>query len=231
MTTHPLDNPLWASLTTLHEGVAVCADGVLAYPPDVAPFLAIPCGERLSRAALAALVPEGGTAFLLGPEPEVPSAWELRNVGPILQMVCEQPLSVPCDVSSTVEQLALRDQPAVVALAGLVYPHYFRLRTVELGRYFGVRGEKRLDAMIGERMGTPGFREISAVCTHPEGVGRGLARRLLVHLSNDLLARGVVPFLHVDHANERARRLYERNNYRTRIEIPFWSVRSLGPTR
>jgi predicted GNAT family acetyltransferase len=71
----------------------------------------------------------------------------------------------------------------------------------------------------------PGLREISAVCTHPERAGRGLARRLLAFASNDLLARGETPFLHVSPANTRAWQLYEKNRYRHRIDVPFWSLR------
>jgi len=48
---------------------------------------------------------------------------------------------------------------------------------MELGRYFGVIENGRLAAMAGERMGMPGFREVSAVCTHPDFLGRGLAQK------------------------------------------------------
>jgi GNAT superfamily N-acetyltransferase len=78
--------------------------------------------------------------------------------------------------------------------------------------------------MIGERMAMPGLREISAVCTHPAAVGRGLARRLLAHASNEIFARGETPFLHVSPANTRAVQLYEQNHYRRRIDVPFWSL-------
>jgi predicted GNAT family acetyltransferase len=76
--------------------------------------------------------------------------------------------------------------------------------------------------MIGERMGSPQFREISAVCTNPDFVGRGLARRLLVFRGNDLLDRGLTAILHVSPQNARAVKLYEQNGWRTRREMPFW---------
>jgi len=112
----------------------------------------------------------------------------------------------------------------VLALTALVYPHYFRARTMELGRYFGIYREGRLAAMIGERLGTDRHQEISAVCTHPDFVGQGHARRLLAWLSNDVLARGRLPFLHVSRDNDRAMRLYEQNGYQLRRTIPFWSL-------
>jgi predicted GNAT family acetyltransferase len=94
---------------------------------------------------------------------------------------------------------------------------------MELGRYFGIFDSGRLAAMAGERMGMPGFREISAVCTHPDFLGRGLARQLVAFLGNDIFAGGSTPFLHVSPQNERAKRLYEQNGYRVRKEMPFAS--------
>jgi predicted GNAT family acetyltransferase len=43
-------------------------------------------------------------------------------------------------------------------------------------------------------------------------------------LSNDVLDRGRLPFLHVSRDNARAVRLYEQNGYRLRRTIPFWSL-------
>ena len=46
-----------------------------------------------------------------------------------------------------------------------------RARTHELGDYFGVFEGGRLVAMAGERMDAAPWREISAVCTHPDVAG------------------------------------------------------------
>lgn len=218
-----LDNPFWASLSTLHGGLAGEVDGVRAYPPDVAPFLAIREPGSLSPRALDALVPAGQTALLLGPRPEVPAGWQREDFGTLFQMVCAAPLAE--SDGPAIVLLDERYRPAVLGLAALVYPHYFRPRTPELGRYFGILDGDHLVAMIGERAGMPGFREISAVCTHPDHIGRGLARRLLAHLANDLLTRDETPFLHVSPANDRAWQLYERSGFLRRYDIPFWAVR------
>jgi predicted GNAT family acetyltransferase len=105
-----------------------------------------------------------------------------------------------------------------------VYPHYFRERTMELGRYFGIYRDGRLAAMIGERLGTDAAVEMSAICTHPDFSGRGHARRLTAMLTNDILDRGRLPFLHVSRNNVRAVRLYESLGYRRRCDIAFWSL-------
>jgi ribosomal protein S18 acetylase RimI-like enzyme len=219
-----LDNPLFSSLTTVHRRFAIEAHGLVRFPPEVAPFLAIEKAGAIDPRALDTLVRE--PAFMLGPRPELPAGWQLEDLGVIVQMVCETPLPVP--PGGPVETFGDADRGAVLELAMLVYPHYFRPRTIELGRYIGMRGDGRIIAMVGERMAMPGLREVSAVCTHPSSVGRGLARRLLATASNDIFARGETPFLHVSPRNTRAVSLYEQNGYRRRIDVPFWGVRSLA---
>jgi GNAT superfamily N-acetyltransferase len=214
-----LDNPVWGSLTTVHRDFAYAAEGVLRYRPEVAPFVAIAEAGLVARGALEELV-GGEAAYMLGPRPVLPAGWRLEELGVIVQMICEAPQVVP--PGPPIVELA--DRSPVLELAALVYPHYVRPRTMDLGRYHGVIGPGRLDAMIGERMAMPGLREISAVCTHPACVGRGLARRLLAHASNAMLERGETPFLHVSPTNERAVQLYEQNGYRRRIDVPFYAV-------
>ncbi len=58
--------------------------------------------------------------------------------------------------------------------------------------------------MAGERMWIGDHREVSAVCTHPDAQGKGLARALMAHVVNRMLAAGQTPFLHVLSGNERA---------------------------
>ena len=67
-----------------------------------------------------------------------------------------------------------------------------------------------------------GHREMSAICTHPDFLGRGFARHLTACLANDTLQRGSVPFLNVAHANTRAKKLYEQMDWRLRRDIGFW---------
>jgi len=148
--------------------------------------------------------------------------WELTSLGSILQMIGEGPIEDPG--GPPIRTLGPEYREAILALTALVYPHYFRPRTTELGRYTGIVDGPQLHAMLGERMGFPGYREISAVCTHPDHVGRGLARHLLAAASTELRAAGTTPFLHVSAQNTRAVRLYEQNGYRTRTGLAFWSL-------
>lgn len=218
-----LDNPFWTSLQTRHAHLALCADGIARYPADYAPFLGVAEEGVAADEALAALVSPGESVYLLGATPRVPPGWALVPLGPLAQMVCDTPLGVV----GGPEIIALDEthRTDVLALTALVYPHYFRPRTMELGRYFGMYDGTRLAAMIGERLGSSTHVEMSAICTHPEHVGRGLASRLTAFLANDTLSRGRMPFLHVSPANTRAKALYEHLGYRLRAEVPFFALR------
>ena len=71
-------------------------------------------------------------------------------------------------------------------------------------------------AMVGQRLRVPGSIELSAICTHPRFVGRGLARRLTGTAIARVLAEGALPFLHVRAGNTRAVALYEHIGFRRR---------------
>lgn len=218
-----LDNPFWASLRSRHAVLAASVDGAARYPAEYAPFLGLERAGIDVAEALPALVGRGESVYLLGVAPaRVPPGWRLEAFAPLAQRVCGRPLDVPDGPAAIA--LGETHRADVLALTARVYPHYFRERTMDLGRYFGIYEDGCLAAMIGERLGTADCREISAVCTHPDFSGRGYARRLLALLTNDLLAAGHTPFLHVSHANTRADRLYERIGYALRRDIGFWAL-------
>lgn len=218
-----LDNPFHSALRTIHSGVALKAGDVLRYPADYAPFLGVANADVEVADALEALVAPDESVYLLGVAPRVPLGWKLEAFRPLAQMIREEPIEV-IDGPGIVELTTDRHRADVLQLTALVYPHYFRRRTIEMGRYFGIYEDGRLAAMIGERLGTHEIREMSAICTHPDFTGRGHARRLTAWLGNRELSRGVVPFLHVSYENPRAKSLYERMGYRLRRDIPFWSL-------
>lgn len=221
-----LDAPFWSALHSLHAHLALGSGEAVRYPREYAPFLGVARAGARADAALDALVAPGESVYLLGVAPEPPPHWRLHAFHPLAQMVCEATLPVPDGPEIQALDECHRDE--VLALTALVYPHYFRERTQELGRYFGIFQHGRLAAMIGERLGAPGCRELSAICTHPDFNGRGHARRLTAWLGNDLLARGELPFLHVSYENTRAKALYEGMGYRLRRDLGFWSLSRPG---
>lgn len=218
-----LDNPFWSSLRSIHAGIAVGDGTVVRYPAEYAPFLGVAESGADVAEALELLVAPGESVYLLGVAPRVPEGWRLEAFEPLAQMIRDAPLEV-ID-GSAIEPLSEAHLDEVLALVALVYPYYFRERTMQMGRYFGIFENGRLAAMIGERLGSVDTREMSAICTHPDFLGRGHASRLTAMLTNDRLTGGSLPFLHVSHANRRAKALYERIGFRLRRDIPFWSLR------
>ncbi len=223
MDTADLDNPFWSSLRTRHRHLAQCAGGVARFPAEFAPFLGVANGVADVTEAIESLVAPGESVYLIGVAPRPSNAWTLEAFRPLAQMICTAPVAM-IDGPDVIE-LSAAHRDDVLALTALVYPHYFRPRTIELGRYFGIYEDGRLAAMIGERMGTDKHQEISAICTHPDFNGRGYARRLIALLSNDNLERGRTPYLHVSYENPRARLLYERMGYEHRPDVGFWALR------
>ena len=224
MTDSALDNPFWSSLRTRHRDLARGVGDVARYPAEFAPFLGVADAGVDAAGAFESLIAPDESVYLLGVAPRrMPDGWRLEAFADLAQMVCTTPLQ-PVDGP---EIIALTDahRADVLALTALVYPHYFRPRTIELGRYFGIYQDGRLAAIIGERLGTEAYTEMSAICTHPDFNGRGYARRLTAMLTNDTLERGRTPFLHVSHENRRAKQLYEQLGYRHRRDIGFWSLR------
>lgn len=228
MTSHPLDNPVWASLVSCHAALARTEGRAARYPADVAPFVAV--GACDARAALHAtdLVAPGERVCFVGLAPPLSGAWRVEQSVPIAQMTCRSRLAVAD--GPDVIQLSRRHLADVLALTARVYPHYFRPRTMEMGRYFGLYDGSTLAALAGERMRFDGHQEISAVCTHPDYTGRGYARRLLALLTNDVLDRGRLAFLHVSHDNLRAKALYQRLGYGLRTDIQLLAVTRLADT-
>jgi ribosomal protein S18 acetylase RimI-like enzyme len=223
MTTSELDNPFWSSLQTRHRDIALCAGEVLRFPADYAPFLGVAHADVNASNALSSLLAPGESVYLLGVVPTLNDDWRMEAFRPLAQMICEAPL----EMIDGPEIISLDDKHRadVLDLTSRIYPHYFRVRTMALGRYFGIYQDGKLAAMIGERLGTDWYQEISAVCTDPNFNGRGYARRLLAFLSNDTLQRSRQPFLHVSHENNRALSLYETMGYRIRRDIPFYCLR------
>jgi len=76
--------------------------------------------------------------------------------------------------------------------------------------------------MAGQRMHAFNYAEISAVCTHPDYLGRAYARQLLLNHVQRIQAEGNIPYLHVLTTNERAIKVYEGIGFTIRKEMYFY---------
>lgn len=216
--TSDLDRPVWASLahaTHLAEG------GELAkrFRRDVNVFASARDASRASLAALRELVSEGDSVFVLQvPAIEIPDGLATAHTAQGVQMLATRPVETQAAEPPVVE-LGPADVPEMLALARLTQPGPFLPRTHTMGRFVGIRVRGRLAAMAGERMRFPGFTEVSAVCTHPDFRGQGLARRLSAEIANAIQRRGEVPFLHAWASNRPAIALYESLGFELRATV------------
>jgi ribosomal protein S18 acetylase RimI-like enzyme len=163
--------------------------------------------------------------FFVESVPAMLEGWALVGEVPLSQMIWTSS-AVPGEATAApIVHLGIDDVDQMLALTGLTKPGPFGRRTHELGTYLGIRDGNRLVAMAGERLRLPGFTEVSAVCTHPDFVGRGYARTLVSAVVNGILGRGERPFLHVARENVRAARVYEGMGFTVR---KFFTVIVLG---
>jgi GNAT superfamily N-acetyltransferase len=225
-TVHPLDNPAYAALSGPHAHFAERVGRAARYPVDVAPFIALPPdpGPR-DWADLAALVGPGTAVPLAGVAVPPPAGWTVAGVIEGVQLV---DAGVPAGPDPEAVRLTAADVPEMLDLVGRTKPGPFLTRTVELGRYLGLRRRGRLVAMAGERLHPPGWTEVSAVCTDPAHRGEGLATRLVLAVADGIRRRGEVPFLHAAADNTAAIRLYESLGFRLRRTATFQAVRAPG---
>jgi predicted GNAT family acetyltransferase len=222
MQVHPLDNPVWSSLSTRQAALAVMLGKAGRYAAQVAPFAAVSSPEPEASVELETLINGGESVYFVGISPDLGRGWTVEPHGTIPQLLCDTPAIVRAGPDPVTLTEAQRSD--MLGLTALVFPGFFRSRTIEMGHYYGIYHGRVLAAMAGERMHLDGYQEISAVCTHPEFIGRGYAQRLVALVTNSILERGITPFLHVHKNNTRALSLYEHLGFRTRTEVGLWHV-------
>lgn len=150
----------------------------------------------------------GDDVVLLAPPRALPSGWTVDDSLRAAQMVDvgvrAQALERAGPDGGALDGavvLGPGDAEEMVALARATRPGPFESATHLTGRYLGVRREGRLVAMAGERLSPPGWVEVSAVCTHPDARGRGLASALVRAVVAGVRSRGRRAFLHVEGGN------------------------------
>jgi ribosomal protein S18 acetylase RimI-like enzyme len=209
-----LDNPVYAALCGAHARFAQVSGRARRYPADIAPFLALPSlpsAEDWRDAA--GLVAPGTFAAVRYSDAELPDAWHAVEEFDLVQMIGERVTGGDCPEAI---RLGAADVPEMLELVAQTEPGPFLPRTIELGDYLGIRCDGALVAMAGERFQLDGWTEISAVCTHTEHRGRGLASQLTRALIARIQLRSQRVFLHVLSANTGAIRLYEELGFRAR---------------
>jgi ribosomal protein S18 acetylase RimI-like enzyme len=159
-----------------------------------------------------------------------PREWRETRRIPGFQMVCDAipPATRANNGPASVMLDPVMDAAAMNALKAVAFPGFFGMRTPEMGRYRGIRTDGELVAMAGERLALPGYREVSAICTHPAHLGHGYAQRLTREATEAILADGDLPFLHVADGNGAAIHIYEQLGFRRCADVVFVEIERTG---
>jgi len=226
---HPLDRPVWNGLTTRQAHLAVGdPTTALRFVPEINVFGGTPDNTPDQLTALGALTPaDGGVAIVERHRIVPPRSLIAMIQDPVHQMAAAR-IAAP-DEDQCIVPLGDADAAEMRALAELTQPGPFYARTHEMGEFVGIRENGRLIAMTGERMRVPGFTEISAVCTHPDARGRGLAAKLMRVVAAKIVARGEQLFLHVYPHNKSAIAVYEKLGFRHRADMQLTVLRHRQP--
>jgi ribosomal protein S18 acetylase RimI-like enzyme len=216
---HPLDNPIWSALTTRQAHLGVHDGPASKFVAEVSQLggLAEP-----DYAALARVTDAGDVVGIFIDAPPDAPGFTVEVDAPLLQMLHD---GTPPQEPDAPGIEPLTDAAELRALALLTKPGPFNARTHELGDFVGIRAGSALVAMAGQRLRVPGHVEVSAICTHPDHVGRGLGAALTRYQIRRILAAGERPFLHVRGDNARAIALYERLGFAPRLRSRYVVLR------
>lgn len=222
-------NPFWQALTTEHAAIAI-GDGLARrYPADVIPFAGVADTGEEAMQALRDLLEPGEATYGTGDKLElIPELKQVREIAGY-QMGFSSDIVKPGEApEAPFEVLSARGCFRHGGSDRRSFPRFFPAEDPCLGVLLGNSKRRRAVAMAGKRVALPGFREISAVCTHPSYTGRGYAADLIRHVLRFHSARALRSFLHVAAANERAIRLYERLGFVKTGTIVFRQIRRTG---
>lgn len=215
-----LDNPIWNALNSGSKDHAWGNDRVRYMHRDKGLFVGFDSYNGAAWADLDDWFHKGDSIILFTRgEVTIPMCWNIKLQRAISQMVFgskeapgpeENPRSVP---------LSAGNVPAMLALTSLTNPGPFFIKTIELGYFEGIFQEGRLAAMTGQRLHPDPYVEVSAVCTHPDFLGKGFATELVRNQIRCILGESKIPFLHVYPDNYGAIRLYEKLGFSLRREM------------
>ncbi len=222
-----LDNPVFNALISGDSHLSSGTENVKFFEKEVSPFVGFRDEYKNGFDDLLQLLP-GNRKILHATREKIadPLGWKSIAVIEGTQFILDSRKEIG---NRSVEPVLLdtRHVDEMVKLAALTKPGPFDNRTIEFGHYFGIFEKEKLVAMTGQRLHVSGFTEISAVCTHPQHLGKGYAGILLEHQIDLIIQQGQHPFLHVRSDNDRAISLYERLGFKANGPMNFYFLKKL----
>ncbi|MDQ1098188.1 MULTISPECIES: GNAT family N-acetyltransferase [Chryseobacterium] len=213
-----LDNPVYHALNEFHEKFCLNFGDTKFYNPEVAAFggSAYVSGEK----DITDYAKSCDDFLVFGAKPQTDHHLSC--------LVCDQYVlekTIILDDPEEIIQLREENHEELLAFIAKFYPYYFKNRTPELGRYFGIFKDHKLVAVTGERMQMNDMTEVSAVITDTDYLGRGYAKQLVAHVSGKIQEDNKTPFLHVAEGNAGAIKLYEKLGFSHRGKIKVWGIK------
>ena len=221
---HPLNNPIWSALNSGAAPFAFRREEALFIDRRMGFFAGLSRYTKENLDQLYSVMDTGMRVILFTPGLlELDVNWKVRNKNPLSQMVFEGP-TIQVNTDSTIRELEEKDVPEMLALTQLAKPGPFLARTIDFGGYFGCFIQNRLVAMAGTRLVAGPFTEVSAVCTHPDFLGKGLAKKVIPYVLNYIQQRGQIPYLQLYPDNLPAYNLYLSLGFVERINLQVYSL-------
>jgi ribosomal protein S18 acetylase RimI-like enzyme len=221
---HPLDNPIWTALNSGSASFGYGKGTVRFIDRRIGFFAGIPLYDAEHLDQLYEAMDSGMRVIVFPPGfLDLDTKWKVRNDNALLQMVFEKP-SLNLSLDASIRALAAADVSEMLALTQLAKPGPFLENTIDFGGYFGFFVDGRLVSMAGTRLAAGPYTEVSAVCTHPDFVGQGLAQRVLPYILNYIQQKGQIPYLQLYPDNLPAYRLYQRLGFVERANLRVYSL-------
>lgn len=220
-----LNNPVYQALVSGDRHLGFGKEKARFFDESVSPFAGFEEGYDKGFKELYEQLPSGRIILYATPyDIKQHTGWELLDAVKGLQLIFnsgDETVQKSFDLIS----LGEKDIEQMMQLAALTKPGPFGPRTIDFGNYFGIFEKEKLVAMAGQRLHVQKFIEISAVCTHPDHLGKGYASALVQHQMHLILQQNHTPFLHVREDNRRAIDMYERLGFKISRPMNFYVLR------
>lgn len=225
---HVLNNPVYYALLSRDAHLGFSAGEVYYFNEEVSPFAGFDKKYSKGFKDLYHALPADRKILYATPQHlDEPPGWQILVAVEGIQFVYTKgPSSI--QPAQPIVPLQQQHVEEMVELATLTKPGPFSKRTIEFGHYYGIFDHDRLVAMAGQRLHVEDYTEISAVCTHPDYLGRGYAAALIQQQLDLIYSQGQHPFLHVRADNERAIALYHRLGFEISRQMNFYFMQKRG---
>jgi predicted GNAT family acetyltransferase len=217
----PLDNPIWEALSSQQSHFNIGNEMMKYFSGNISPFVGM---QNWDEADIQFLInhfpPDRLFSFMITKDVQLPSSFEIVFTTPLYQLYC--PVLIPfANPGISFRKLQNEDVGQMLDLTELTKPGPFYEKTIDFGNYIGIFDNDKLIALAGERLKVNGYTEVSAICTHPDFLGKGFASFLLSKVSEQIIKNGDFPFLHVRQDNSRAIEVYKKLGFQIRSNVYF----------